>query len=262
MNSPASFFSVALLLLTLLSAPLKANELWYLGQKIPDVNRAWNSADYRELLQALKTIDETQPDALPRRDGSYTGAVFERMVSEDNLREQMDIYQSLDYRREEASRILYSLREIMRLYFDFSAKQQPYGREALSLMRHSLRQQAVLFELTVEFWLTLPESDQQSRDRLEGLMDTKSAAALLASSSLDYLSLDSQFNPDVLELYAYELGKTFPELFVHLLPDDRARLLTKVTQQSQQHKLPAVRQAMETLKPVLEHIDRKAREAS
>ena len=246
------------LFIVLLSRPASAAELWYLGQQIPDVNRPWTSTDYTQALKALKTIDETQPDALPRRGGSYTGAVFERMVSDENIRSQLDIYQSLDFRREEASRILFSLREMMRLYFDFSAKQQPYGREALSLMRHSLRQQAVLFELTVEFWLTLPESDQRSVERLEGLAETKGAAALLAKSALDYINLQNQFDVDALELYTYELGKTFPELFVHLPPPARTDLLRKLETQIQSHPVASIRKALKTLQPVLAGIDQKA----
>ncbi|WP_281647555.1 hypothetical protein [Parendozoicomonas sp. Alg238-R29] len=248
---------LSLFCLLALSGSLKAAELWYLGQKIPDVNKIWNSADYRLALKSLKTIDETQPDSLPKRGGSHTGAVFERMVNDENFRPQLDIYQSLDYRREEASRILFSLREMMRLYFDFSAKQQPYGREALSLMKHSLRQQAVLFELTVEFWLTLPEDQQQSPDRLTGLVDTKGAAGLLAKSAIDYLSLHKQFDSSALELYAYELGKNLPELFVHLRDQDRKVLLDKIETQTQNHPLLTIRKALKSVQPVLISIDQQ-----
>ena len=240
-------FLTLILLFGLFIKPATAAELWYLGQQIPDVSRIWNSADYRLALKSLKTIDETQPDSLPKRGGNYTGAVFERMVSDENFRPQLDIYQSLDYRREEASRILFSLREMMRLYFDFSARQQPYGREALSLMRHSLRQQAVLFELTVEFWLSLPEIDQKNPDRLAGLSDTKNAAALLAKSALDYLSLNKQFSPDALELYAYEIGKTLPELFVHLQTRERAMLLQSLEKQVSNNPSPSIRKALKEL---------------
>ena len=245
-------FAIGLMLLPPSAQAAKA--LWYLGQKIPDVTRPWQSADYRQVTEALKTIDEKQADALPRRGGEYTGAVFERLINEENFRPQLDIYQSLDFRREEASRILFSLKEIMRLYFDFSASRQPYGKEALSLMSYSIRQQAVLFDLTVEFWLTLSEKDQQSQERLEGLNDTKAAAAMLASSALDYLNLHQQFEQEALILYSYELGQTWPELFVHLPKAERERLLTKVIQLSESHDLDEVQKTLSELLPVLTKI--------
>ncbi|MDH4557113.1 hypothetical protein E8F11_18390 [Pseudomonas sp. BN417] len=238
-----------LLLVFALRAP--AAELFYLGQKIPDIQRPWNSVDYHQLIQALEKIDTTQVNALPRRSGEFTGPIYTRMVSEENFKPQLNIYAPLELRQNEAREVLFQLKELMRLYFDFKAAQQPYGAEALGLMTYSLHEQAILFTLTVEFWMTLSAKEQGSPIRLQGLQETKAAAAMLTSSALDYLGLTRQFNREDLVLYSAELAKQLPELFVHLQGDVRGQLLARVADLAEKHPYGEVRGNMADLLPVL-----------
>ncbi|MNF59585.1 hypothetical protein D3C84_411790 [compost metagenome] len=238
-----------LLLVVALRAP--AAELFYLGQKIPDIQRPWNSADYHQLIQALEQIDTTQVNALPRRSGEFTGPIYTRMISEENFKPLLNIYAPLELRQNEAREVLFQLKELMRLYFDFKAAQQPYGAEALGLMTYSLRQQAILFTLTVEFWMTLSAQEQGSQIRLRGLQETKVAAAMLTSSALDYLGLTRQFNREDLVLYSAELAKQLPELFVHLQSDVRGQLLARIADLAEKHPYGEVRGNMADLLPTL-----------
>ncbi|WP_422589212.1 hypothetical protein [Pseudomonas sp.] len=239
------------ILLLVLSAPLRAAELFYLGEKIPDVQRPWNSADYRQMLAALEKIDKTQANALPRRSGEFTGPIYLRLVSEENFKPQLNIYAPLELRQNEAREVLLQLKELMRLYFDFGAKQQPYGAEALGLMTYSMRQQAVLFTLTTEFWTTLSPNEQRNPVRLKGLQEAKAAAAMLTSSALDYLQLSKQFSRDDLVLYGAELAKQLPDLFVHLPATARPELLARIEQLAASHSYPQVRSSLSELLPVL-----------
>lgn len=244
------FWPLAILLLVV-SHPLRAAELFYLGQKIPDVQRPWDSNDYHKMIEALQKIEETQANSLPRRSGEFTGPIYLRMVNDENFKPQLNIYAPLELRQNEAREVLQQLKELMRLYFDFHAKQQPYGAEALGLMTYSIHQQAVLFTLTTEFWTTLSRSEQSNPVRLQGLHETKAAAAMLTSSALDYLDLSKQFSREDLELYGAELGKQLPDLFVHLPNDARPQILARVEQLSRQHPYPPVRSSMSELLPVL-----------
>jgi hypothetical protein len=246
--------------LLVLLAPVQATELFYLGQKIPDIHKPWNSADYQQLLEALSKVDSTQLNALPRRSGEFTGPIYQRMVSEENFRPQLNIYAPLELRQNEAREALFRLKELMRLYFDFRAVQQPYAAEALGLMSYSLRQQAVLFTLTTEFWMTLSESEQSNPVRLQGLHETKAAAAMLTSSALDYLGLTKQFGREELVLYSAELSKQLPELFIHLSGEVRETLLQRVEQLAQQHAYAEVQQNMRELQPVLLAIQQDVQE--
>lgn len=143
------------------------------------------------------------------------------MVSEENFRPQLNIYSPLEIRQNEAREVLFKLKELMRLYFDFRAAKQPYGAEALGLMSYSLREQSILFTLTVEFWMTLSQAEQRNPARLQGMQETKAAAAMLTGSALDYLGLTAQFERQDLVLYSAELAKEMPELFIHLPPGAR-----------------------------------------
>lgn len=239
------------ILLLVLSTPLRAAELFYLGEKIPDVQRPWSSADYRQMLAALEKIDKTQANALPRRSGEFTGPIYLRLVSEENFKPQLNIYAPLELRQNEAREVLLQLKELMRLYFDFGAKQQPYGAEALGLMTYSMRQQAVLFTLTTEFWTTLSPNEQRNPVRLKGLQEAKAAAAMLTSSALDYLQLNKQFSRDDLVLYGAELAKQLPDLFVHLPAAARPELLARIEQLAASHSYPQVRSSLSELLPVL-----------
>lgn len=243
-------------LLIMLLRPLHAAELFYLGQKIPDIHKPWNSADYQQLLEALEKVDGSQVNALPRRSGEFTGPIYQRMVSEENFRPQLNIYAPLELRQNEAREALFRLKELMRLYFDFRAAQQPYAAEALGLMTYSLRQQVVLFTLTTEFWMTLSQSEQRNPVRLQGLQETKAAAAMLTSSALDYLGLTQQFGREELVLYSAELAKQLPELFVHLGSGVREQLLERIAQLADRHAYEEVRRSMADLLPVLSGLQR------
>lgn len=240
-----------LAILLLVMRPVAAADLYYLGQKIPDIEKPWNSADYQMLIDALAVVDKTQANALPRRSGEFTGPIYKRMVNEANFKPQLNIYAPLELRQNEAREALFKLKELMRLYFDFKAKQQPYGAEALGLMSYSLRQQAILFTLTTEFWTTLAQSEQRSPTRLAGLKQTKEAAAMLTLSALDYLTLTKQFNREDLELYSAELAKLLPELFIQLPQEARLELLGRVETLARNHEYATVRTNMEQLFPVL-----------
>ncbi len=67
-----SLWPLAVLLL-LLCRPALPADLYYLGQKIPDIQRNWTSADYQVLIDALKKIDETQVNGLPGAAASSPG---------------------------------------------------------------------------------------------------------------------------------------------------------------------------------------------
>ncbi|SFD79478.1 hypothetical protein SAMN05216577_13759 [Pseudomonas citronellolis] len=243
-----------LLLVVCRPAAAAGNELFYLGQRIPDIQRTWTSEDYQQLIDALKKIEETQANSLPRRSGEFTGPIYQRMVSEENFRPQMNIYAPLELRQNEAREVLFKLKELMRLYFDFRAARQPYGAEALGLMSYSLREQAILFNLTVEFWMTLAQSEQRNPVRLKGMQEAKAAAAMLTSSALDYLDLTAQFERQDLVLYSAELAKQLPELFIHLPGETRGQLLARVQAFADKHPYPEVRENMRELLPVLQGI--------
>jgi len=243
-----------LLLVVCRPAAAAGNELFYLGQRIPDIQRTWTSEDYQQLIDALKKIEETQANSLPRRSGEFTGPIYQRMVSEENFRPQMNIYAPLELRQNEAREVLFKLKELMRLYFDFRAAKQPYGAEALGLMSYSLREQAILFNLTVEFWMTLAQSEQRNPVRLKGMQEAKAAAAMLTSSALDYLDLTAQFERQDLVLYSAELAKQLPELFVHLPGETRGQLLARVQAFADKHPYPEVQENMRDLLPVLQGI--------
>ena len=233
-----------------------AAELFYLGQRIPDIHKPWRAGDYQQLREALEQLDSTQANALPRRSGEFTGPIYQRMISTENFRPQLNIYAPLELRQNEAREVLFELKELMRLYFDFRAKQQPYAAEALGLMSYSLRQQAILFTLTTEFWMTLSQSEQSNPVRLQGLQETKAAAAMLSNSALDYLELTQAFGRDELLLYSAELSQQLPELYVHLPADVQAGLLKRIEGLASNHRYPQVGNDMAALLPVLQMIHR------
>lgn len=243
------FLLVVLLLLWLNIA--EARQLFYLGQAIPDIQRPWSSGDYQHLIEALQQVNKTQANALPKRSGEFTGPIYRRMVSTENLQAQLNIYRPLESRQHEAREALFQLKELMRLYFDFTAPKQPYAAEALGLMSYSLNQQAVLFTLTTEFWMSLSPSEQRNPVRLNGLTETKAGAALLTKSALDYLGLTQQFARADLVLYSAELSKQLPSLFVHLSNDTRQQLLQRINLIAKSHTYPAVRSNFASLQPVL-----------
>lgn len=248
-----TYLGVALLLLWLNVAD--ATQLFYLGQRIPDIRRPWSSAQYQQLIEALQKVNQTQTNALPRRSGEFTGPIYQRMVSPENLQVQLNIYRPLEARQNEARESLFQLKELMRLFFDFKAAKQPYAAEALGLMSYSLNQQRVLFTLTTEFWMTLSPNQQRNPVRLSGLAETKAAAALLTKSALDYLAFTAQFGRAELAVYSAELSQQLPRLFVHLPGDVRQELLQRVNNIGQTHIDPTVRSNIHSMQPVLQVLE-------
>lgn len=56
------------ILLLVLGRPLAAADLYYLGQRIPDIQKPWDSHDYQVLIDALKKIEK--PRKTPCRDAA------------------------------------------------------------------------------------------------------------------------------------------------------------------------------------------------
>lgn len=61
------------ILLLVLCLPAGAADLYYLGQKLPDLQRPWGSPEYQQLIEALERIDKTQANALPAAAASSPG---------------------------------------------------------------------------------------------------------------------------------------------------------------------------------------------
>ncbi|MNJ70300.1 hypothetical protein D3C77_667490 [compost metagenome] len=74
---------------------------------------------------------------------------------------------------------------------------------------------------------------------------------MLSASALDYLELGKQFGQDELALYAAELGKLLPTLFVHLPAATRDELLARIEQLTREHPHAEVRTNLDELHPVL-----------
>lgn len=146
--------------------PPAAADLRYLDRCIPDIQKPWDSHDYQVLIDVLKKIEETRKNALPQCSGEFTGPFYLRMVSEESFRPQLSIYSLLEIRQNEVREVLFKLKELMCLYFDFRVAKQLYGVEALGLVSYSLCEQPVLFILTVEFWMTLSQVEQRNLVRL------------------------------------------------------------------------------------------------
>lgn len=229
----------------------KEEKLWYLGYRVPSTDQDWTADDYALMLKTLQKIKAENPDALPRRGGEFTGDLYNRMIAHDNFRPQLSIYTPIVLRREEAFAILQYLKEIMKLYFDFKAKKQVYGAEALGLMAFSIRQQAVLFTVNVEFWMSLSPKDQKNPERVQGLLSSKAAAAALTMSALDYLTFNKQFDENELIVYAYELSDTIPDLFVHLRSQDKKAIKEKVAKLQSEQTNKDIRDALDRLMQML-----------
>lgn len=239
--------SLIFITLIVFSSLSSAKQLKYLGQPFPDIKKSWNADDYELALDSLITIQKSEPDLLPKRRGEFTGAVYDRFISEDNFRYQLDIKQPIEERREESVRVSVVLKEMMRTYFDFKAKKQSYGAEALGIVSYSLRQQAIFFTLTVEYWLGLPQIETKTPTRLAELAEYKNGAASLLSSAFKYLALVSFFKRKDLEVYGWELAHITPELFVHLPLAKQQSILIQVENLRDSHDYPQVQEAMTKL---------------
>ena len=233
--------------LGLVSNTSNAKQLKYLGQPFPDIKQSWRADDYELALDSLITIQKSEPTLLPKRRGEFTGPVYDRFISEENFRYQLDIKEPIEERREESVRVSIVLKEMMRTYFDFKAKKQPYGSEALGIMSFSLRQQAIFFTLTVEHWLQLPRIETQTPERLGELEEHKRGAASLLSSAFKYLSLVGYFGREDLEIYGWELAHIAPELFVHLPMAKQQSIVIQVENLKDNHDYEQVREAMNKL---------------
>ncbi|GAA3939360.1 hypothetical protein [Litoribacillus peritrichatus] len=252
MNRLLTRIFISLMTLGLIvSSPVHAKQLKYLDQPFPDIKQNWRADDYELALDSLVTIQKSQPDLLPKRRGEFTGPVYDRFISEDNFRFQLDIKEPVEMRREEAVRVSIALKEMMRTYFDFKAKKQVYGSEALGIMSYSLRQQAIFFTLSVEYWLSLPQEETKQPQRLGELEEHKRGAASLLSSAFKYLALTGYFDREDLEVYGWELAHITPELFVHLPLAKQQSIALQVENLKDDHESHQVVEAMTKLHPNL-----------
>jgi hypothetical protein len=219
----------------------------YVEKGFPSPERPWSGTDYAAFANALGKIKADDSLPFPRKGDKETGPLFERVVSEENLRMSRDTTLPIPTRFKEASGIMATLPPILMAYLDPQAAHQKFGPELLDLMAHTLRSQDIVFDLAQKFYDGLSPEQKADPVRLNGLKQMKAGLAQTIDGILQTISETSQYEKGDLEVFAGQLPPLLAPIWPLLEVSVRQEFEIRIQKLSESHSDPAIRTSLTKL---------------
>ncbi len=142
---------------------LTAAEYEALG--VPAADRTWGTAEYEAAAAALGKLAASNPERLPRRGSSKSGAVFERIVAPGNLTAITTASLPFETRVTMGGGLVKSMLPILETYL--RAKEKMTGAEAIDLMGFQLRSAVAVTLLVQEMVMEMSLFDPTRDARID-----------------------------------------------------------------------------------------------
>lgn len=219
----------------------------YVAKGVPAPDRDWSPADYRTAAEALSRIVEADRAKLPRIDDVRTSALFNRMVSTDNLSLLGNEGIELKERMELVAGYLKGAQSLFMLYISSIDDPAEFDVELVEWMGFVLRVSVVMQVLARRYMDSLPADDPHRSTRLEAQERMRKGHAMVINGAIESLT-ETQTYRDSSRVRMLEfLAETFPILIEGLLPQSRAEVPVRVRALIENEKSPGVKRALEAL---------------
>lgn len=197
----------------------------YVERGVPPHNRMWTGEDYVQAVRIFKQMAEADPTKLPRYGSPTSGALFERMVSADNLALLANGDLGGPQRLAAAVSLLQALQGLVsEVYGPAATPERTFDAEILELMRHSLQVSLQMQILMNEIFASLPADDPDRETRMKGWRKSREGFTTLVLSMLVTLTEHDLYRTSELLRLADTLEKMMPDLLPLLTPTARKEL--------------------------------------
>jgi hypothetical protein len=168
--------AVSILCAVLLTGPLSAQQP---KPTYPAADRAWSSADYRDLAELIKS-----GVPLPALADPAARQVFERIVSLQNLKLARNKSLPLASRIEEALALLDRTKSLLVAYITKAQSGSPYERELAMLQVYLMAEASLLLDLVDEFLPTI-QHDEKYDTRMAGLAKMRQGIRTIMTGAVE-----------------------------------------------------------------------------
>lgn len=230
----------------------------YIKAGVPSHDRTWSGDDMRRAADALTKIAKSNAANLPRYAETRSGALFARLVADDNL----DLFRNrsipIDQRLPNASQLMRSTNQILKVYLAASTRQAIGGSELVELMGAQLRISSVLFKMVSEMLPTLDKKDASYQVRMNGLKQMKDGVASVVFGCLQTLTESHSYQPSELKRLVGYLQETSPQIVAELSAANSSEVAVRVRELANDDKMTHLRPELKSLLVVVEAVAHKA----
>ncbi len=168
----------------------------YVLYGVPKPERVWSSGDYELAAQALQKVYDEDPALLPRLDSAKSGAVFERIVAEENLTVLDDETIPMATRASVAMGMNRGLLVIMGFYVSTTPRGERATRETLLIGSQGMRVMVATRMLADQAVLSVDQNDPRRERQLAALEQLQRAQAGMVYGTLEILSARESFSDE------------------------------------------------------------------
>lgn len=216
----------------------------YIQKGLPANDRSWDGQDYVQAAKVLHALASADPTQLPRYGSPISGAVFARIVSQENFRlfgnGILDKQQSFTA----ASSLLQGLGQITLVYASATTQERVFDSELVELMRFVLELSREVAERAEAFFASLPTNDPDHDARLKGREQMRQGMARVVIGCLATLAERETYRSSDLVRLAQTLDTTVPLIFSFLPPGAQQELPVRIQRMIEQEPNPSIKERL------------------
>jgi hypothetical protein len=225
----------------------------YIKLGVPAPDRLWNSHDYGNAVQALKSLAQT-PDKFPRHQSKNSGKMFAKLVAVDSSVLHKDKKVPVNVRVEEAAAVMGHARDLLFLYLTATKPDNAFDAELVSLSVFLLRSTTDAKEMMDEFSQTLDPKDPTYKTRMDALSRMGNNISLMVMGALQTLSEKQVYRTSELTRLAKELKEVLPRLVPQMSAASRKEVPVRLRQLIKGETDPQLKKALTELLDRLEKV--------
>ena len=195
----------------------------YGAKGVPPIDKPWTSAEYLDAEVALQKIAKDDPTQLPRFASPQSGAVFDRMISSQNLPPVVDRKSEIGGRISSMEPLLNDGVQVFLVYIKASTPTGSFDAEGLELGGFLVRAQiraVMLIDEAIKEKAALGTNDKI----LSALKQTKAGLAQSAGGLVQMIADRDTVRTSEAVRFSKVLKKLLPDAYSHMLPEGQSAL--------------------------------------
>ena len=218
-----------------------------IAKGLPAPDRAWTPQDYEAAVKVLEALEKADPLILPRAGSPRSGAVFARLVAEDNLepiRKEANTQQAFGM----VVRMFVGPNKLLVLYGTHTTPQSTFDSEITAIMAYGLAISKELLSLGTTLKNAIPADDPRREARLASFETMREGLGTTIEGGLLTLTERDLYRPEARLHLANALERHLPALYPYLLPGVQQKLPLSLEAIAAQEPDEAVKQAVQRIR--------------
>ncbi len=221
--------SIILLLIGQVNADESLKIKDYLEFGVPSPDRTWTSTEMATTAQILNTLKEKHPKSLPRYGSNKSGSLFDRIVSDDNLKQLKDTSIPIEIRGPESANYMEALNQVISIYYTSFLAYQVDGAEVIELNGALLKITAIVLRNNNDFLATFDESNPNFVNVEQAINRMKEGYSKIVFGAIGKLKHKDIFGASNLIKLIQYMSQTFPDIFAMLSSNNKKEAIKSLS---------------------------------